>query len=70
MRAMEVRQLQSHMQSDPGRFWLPQQLATDGKLMGRAEPLVQASLLTPISQVFARLILGLCGREVVFQEAL
>lgn len=23
MRAMEVRQLQSHMQSDPGRFWLP-----------------------------------------------
>jgi hypothetical protein len=39
--------------------------------MGRGgEALDKASLQTRLSQVFARLILGLCGGEVVFQEAL
>lgn len=72
---MEVRQLQSHMQSDPGRFWLLclEQLATEleangegaGKPPGRG-----LSLQTRVLQVFTRLVLGLCRREVVLQEAL
>lgn len=73
MRAVEVRQLQSHMQSDPGRFsLLREQLATELKANGEGgRPRRQGlSLLTQVSQVFTRLILGLRGREVVFQEAL
>lgn len=73
MRAMEVRQLQSHMQSDPGRRAVLAQLATELKANGegagkpRREGL---SLRTPASQVFTGLVLGLRGGEVVFQEAL
>lgn len=69
---MEVRQPQSHMQSDPGRFsllggsWL-----WNRKLMGRGGA---ASGTRPLkrrlSQVFTGLILGLCGGKVVLQEAL
>lgn len=75
MRAMEVRQLQSHMQSDPGQFSLLcwEQLATELKANGEGagKPLGPGlSLQTQVLQVFTRLILGLCGGEVVFQEAL
>lgn len=72
MRAMEVRQLQSHMQSDPGRFsllrgsWL-----RNWKLMGRGgEASGRRSLKSRLSQVFTGLVLGLCGGKVVLQEAL
>ena len=71
----EVRQLQSHMQSDPGRFWLlcSEQLAMELKANGEGagKPLGPGlSLQTQVLQVFPGLILRLCCGEVVFQEAL
>lgn len=87
MRAMDVRQPRSHMQSDAGRFSplgsRSGQLATELKASGEGgtslwdkglfsgDTVAGQSLSMAVAlEVLTRLILGLCGGEVVFQEAL